>query len=289
MLGKGQIIAAVGLLLVSTSLAAFYKRRRFPDRQPLIPNPRFFAWWMIVVGLVVTEYLASNPHWGEITRVVGFLILSLMALNKFFQHLPNQVRLAARIACYVAAVLQFYWVFIKWYGFFVVFVPVFLFLYLPASGMMKDESSSPLLQMGSVHWILMTAVFCLSHAAYIVMLPNGVELLFFVLMITELADAVRMVLARSHVRAPVVASLSVAMAVGVAWVVGPVFTPLSDFHILLAGLVLGIAGTVGFRNIQSLREELKIDPGSPLERVESLAYTAPLFLHAYRYFNYPLG
>ena len=288
MLSETQIIVAVSLMLVVATTVTLGLRSRHPGRVPLVPPQRFLAWWLILAGLVITHILGSNPQYSFVPKVIGFTILSLLALRQFFSHLGTPLTRHTKIVCYLTAVAQYYLVFIKWYGFFVVFVPVFMFLYLPVSGMAKDKSSSPLLQLGAVHWILMTAIFCLSHAAYLAVLPNGPGLLSFVVIITELADAVRMLLARAKLHPAVSPILSVLTAILVAWIIGPAFTPLSFKHTMWAGLLLGIAGSIGYANISSLRKEIGIQQGGPLERVEALAYTAPIFLHAYRYLDYPV-
>ena len=288
MLSRTQIVVVVGLLLVAATVLNLALRNRDPGRVPLVPPQRFRAWWLIVTSLVFFHVLGQNPVLGPIPNILGFTLLSIFALRQFFAHLKTPLSRHTKMVCYLAALLQYYWVYIEWYGFFVVFVPVFLFLYLPVSDVNRDEAS-PLLQMGSVHWILMTAIFCLSHAAYLVVLPGGPGLVFYVVLITEFSDAVKMVLARSRGPEWLSPILSVAVALATAWIVGPAFTPLRTEHILLSGFVLGVAGVLGHMNISSLRKELGLQIGGPMERVESLAYTAPIFLHGYRYFDYPFN
>jgi phosphatidate cytidylyltransferase len=287
MLSKSQIIFAVGLLLIAATVLTLSLRSRYPGRVPLVPPQRFRAWWFIVIGLVFTHKVGTNPVLGHAPNILAFTLLSVLALRQFFSHMKTKLSNHTKLVCYLAAFLQYYWIHIEWYGFFVVFVPVFMFLYLPVSDMARDESS-PMLQIGSVHWILMTAIFCLSHAAFLVVFPGGPGLLFYVILITEFSDAVKMLLSRTEAPSWVSPVLSVAVAMGTAWIVGPAFTPLRIEHILLSGFVLGVAGVLGHMNISSLREELGLQVGGPMERVESLAYTAPIFLHGYRYFDYPI-
>ena len=286
MLSRTQIVVIVGLLLVGATVLSLALRSRDPGRVPLVPPQRFRAWWLIVISLIFFHKMGGHSVLGPLPNILGFTFLSIFALRQFFAHLKTPLSHHTKLVCYLAAFMQYYWVYIEWYGFFVVFVPVFLFLYLPVSDVNRDEAS-PLLQMGSVHWILMTAIFCLSHAAYLVVLPGGPGLLFYVVLITEFADAVKMVLSRSNAPHWLSPILSVTVALVTAWYVGPAFTSLHVEHILLSGFVLGVAGVLGHMNITSLRKELGLEVGGPMERVESLAYTAPIFLHGYRYFDYP--
>jgi phosphatidate cytidylyltransferase len=287
MLTKTQIIAAVGLVLIAATIITLALRSRYPGRVPLVPPQRFRAWWFIVIGLVFTHKMGTNPALGHAPNIIAFNFLSVLALRQFFAHMKTQLSNHTKMVCYLAAFLQYYWIYLEWYNFFVVFIPVFMFLYLPVSDVARD-GESPLLQIGSIHWILMTAIFCLSHGAFLVVYPNGPALLFYVILITEFSDAVKMLLSRTEAPHWVAPILSVVVAMGTAWMIGPAFTPLRPEHILLSGFVLGVAGVLGHMNISSLREELGLEVGGPMERVESLAYTAPIFLHGYRYFDYPL-
>lgn len=288
MMSKTQIIAGVGLLLLGATVLSQSLKKRYPDRIPLVPPQRFRAWWFIVLGLTMTHHLGSNPKLGNIPNLVSFALLSSLAMRQFMANLKTPLSKRTKFVCYLAVLLQYYWVYTEWYGFFVVFIPVFMFLYLPASGSFEKESATPVSEMASLHWAMMVAVFCLSHAAFLLDFPRGQGLLFFVVLLTEVADAVRLLLARNpagQTWSPVLSSLT---AIAVAWIVAPVFTPLSKEHIILAGLVLGVAGSIGNANIASISEEMGIERGGALERIESLAYTAPIFLHGYRYFDYPL-
>jgi phosphatidate cytidylyltransferase len=289
MLSKTQILAGVGLLLIGATILTISLKQRYPKRIPLVPPQRFRAWWFIVAGLVAANILGSNPKLGALPQLIGFGVLSLLATRQFLAHLKTPPTRHTKLVCYLAVLLQYYWIYVHWYGFFVVFIPVFMFLYLPVSGSFRKGADSPLMEAAALHWVLMTAVFCLSHAAFLLIFPHGRGLLFFVVLITEVADAARMLLARNELGRKYSPFFSSATAIAVAWVVAPAFTPLTPEHTVLAGLVLGVAGSIGNGNLSRISEEMGIERGGPLERIESLAYTAPIFLHGYRYFDYPIA
>jgi len=287
MMSKTQILVAVGLLLIGATTLSLSLKQRDPERTPLVPPQRFRAWWLIVAGLALTHVLGASTRFGTLPQLIGFGVLSLLATRQFLSHLQNPPTRHTKLACYLAVFLQYYWVYIHWYGFFVVFIPVFMFLYLPISGSLREKSGSPLLETAAMHWILMTAVFCMSHAGFLLILPGGKGLLFFLVLITEVADAVRMLLAQNRFGRQISPLLSSLAAITVAWIVAPAFTPLNPEHTILAGLVLGVAGSIGHANISRISDEMGLEHSGPMERMESLAYTAPIFLHGYRYFDYP--
>ena len=224
---------------------------------------------------------------GPLVSIGGFAFLSLVALREYLLHLPRKLTRETRLLCYLAVPLQFWWVKTDWYGMFVVFIPLFLFLYLPTTRSFTEQSEAPLADQAMLHWGLTTTVFCLSHAAYLMILPGGPGLLFFVTILTEVADATRILLCRTAGGRRIAPLLATLACLGAALFLGPQVTPLSTTHAGLAGLVLGVAGSIGNANITAVARELEVPPGGGLSRIESLAYTAPLFFHGYRYFYLP--
>jgi phosphatidate cytidylyltransferase len=174
---------------------------------------------------------------------------------------------------------------------FIVFIPVFYFLYLPTR---LAGTVHSLRQSAQVQWGLMATVFCVSHAAYLLVLDTapvgGAGLMLYVMFLTEMGEAVRLLASASNARLLVVLGLSLAVGGGLA----PWVTPLIPVHGLLCGFVLGLGGEIGSHRLQELRlalhlEEGPLPPGQGggLIRVIALTYTAPLFFHGFRYFYLP--
>lgn len=276
-----NVLLGVGGLLVGATVSALAWRRARPEADPLFPTQRLRAWWVMVA------VFALATAGGPAVSIAGFALLSLVALREFLLHLPRKLSKSTRLFCYLAVLVQYWWVQADWYGMFVVFVPVFLFLYLPTTDSFSGKSDAPLADQALLHWGMMTTVFCLSHAAYLMVLPKGPGLLFFVTVLTEVADSVRILLGRFPWGRQASPLLSTLAALATALLLGPSLTPLTLFHAGLAGFVLGLAGTIGNANITAVSRELEVPPGGGLSRIESLAYTAPLFFHGYRYFYLP--
>ncbi len=273
-----KVAIGIGALLVVTTLVTLLWSRWRPDAAPLFPKQRLRAWWTMVV--VFSLATVGGPN----VTIAGFALLSVVALREFLMHLPRPAGRGMLTLCYLLVLIQYWWVHIDWYGMFVIFIPVFVFLYLPTTRSLRRQEKTRMSDQSMLHWGLMTTVFCLSHAAYLMILPRGPGLLFFVTMVTEVADAIRILLSRSErgrMLSPVLSALAALLC---SAILGPTLTPLLFEHLVLAGLVLGVAGSLGHINISSVCEELDLKPGGGLSRIESLAYTAPLFFHGYRYF-----
>lgn len=276
-----SLVIGVGLLLVGATLLSLAWRRYRPDDSPLFPARRLRIWWTMIAVFALAK------TGGPTVTIVGFAFLSLVALREYLLHLPRALPASTRGVCYLCVPLQYWWILSDWYGMFVIFIPVFLFLYLPTTRSSSDERQTPLADQALLHWGMMMTVFCLSHAAYLMVLPNGPALLFVVTVLTEITDSVRLLLARTSwgLRwAPLLCSL---VATGTALALAPAATAIQPVHAALAGFVLGLACLLGHLNTSNISRELQVAPEGGLERIESLAYTAPLFFHGYRYFYLP--
>jgi len=268
---------------------------------------RIRSWW-IILGLFAVAILG-----GRITAVVFFAFVSFLALKEYLTVVPT--RRADRTLlfyCYLAIPLQYWWVGTQWYGMFIIFVPVYMFLFLPIHMVVTGEPKGFLRAAGTIHWGLMSTVFSLSHAAYLMMLPApgagrsaGAALVLFLIVLTEFNDVFQYLWGRSLGKRRIVPAVSpnktwagfaggVATTSVVAWLVGPYLTPMDRIGSAVAGLIIGVAGFFGDVAMSALKRDLNIKDtseyipghGGVLDRIDSLTYTAPLFFHYIRYFFY---
>lgn len=260
------VLMGVGLVLVLVSLLAWWLGPAYAGFRA-----RLKAWWMMAFTFLVVNRIHPS------LSLLGFAALSGVALREYLRRvdeLPSWLRYLA----YATIPAQYYWVWLGWYGMFIVFIPVYLFLYLP--GLSVRQSAL-------IHWGLMMTVFCLSHAAFLLQFPGGPGLLLFVMLLTELGEGCRLLLPDRPWRAP----LLVGVTGAASWLLFPYLTPLTLAHGLLAGVSLGVMGELGQRRLLAVRQALELaegplppGQGGGLVRILSLTFTAPLFLHGYRYF-----
>ncbi len=262
---KTVLIATGVVLLLATGLGKWLGPEHAAFRV------RLKAWWIMAISFAIINLL--HPA----LSLVGFASLSFIALREYLNRIAD-LRPWIRYLAYATVPVQYAWIYINWYGMFIVFIPVYLFLFLPGGSVR---------QAALIHWGLMVTVFCLSHAAFLLKLPGGPGLMLFVVLLTEMGEGVRLLLPDRVWRPAVLTALSTA----VACLLGPRLTPLSPVHTLLAGAGLGVMGEMGQRRLGGLREALELETGplppgqgGGLIRILTLTFTAPLFLHAYRYF-----
>lgn len=300
-------LAGIFALLVSASLIIRQLQRRHPQRDLSELSARMKSWW-VMVGVFATAITLSP---GLALFFLGFV--SFLALKEYLSLIPTR-RADRRVLfwAYLAIPVQYYWVAIGWYGTFIIFIPVYLFLFLPLRMVTLGETAGFLHAAGSLHWGLMLTVFNLSHLAYLLVLPEatnpaggGAGLVLFLMFLTQFNDVMQYVWGKAFGRHRIIPKVSpnktwegfiggVATTTLLAWVLAPLLTPLSGWQAPAAGLLIGLAGFTGDVNLSALKRDLGVkDSGSLipghggiLDRLDSLTFTAPLFFHFLYYLHY---
>lgn len=294
-------------LLILASLVIRLLKHRHPERDDTELAARMRSWW-VMVGVFATA-IALSPTLSLI--FLGFV--SFLALKEYLSLIPTR-HADRRVLfwAYLAIPIQFYWVAIGWYGTFIIFIPVYLFLFLPLRMVTIGETAGFLHAAGSLHWGLMLTVFNLSHLAYLLVLPEAVNpagggpgLVLFLMFLTQFNDVMQYVWGKAFGRHQIIPQVSpkktwegfvggVATTTLLAWLLAPLMTPLTGWQAPAAGLLIGLSGFIGDVNISALKRDLGVkDSGSLipghggiLDRVDSLTFTAPLFFHFLYYLHY---
>lgn len=289
-----------GILVVASGVIALLKRLK-PDRDFGELQQRVQTWWIMVIIFTVAMMVSRT------VSLVFFAFVSFLALKEYLSLIP--VRRADRrplFWAYLAIPVQYYWVWAEWYGMFIVFIPVFCFLLLPVRMLLIGETEGYLRASGTLQWGLMTTVFSLSHAAFVLILRErddpevaaGPGLMLYLVVLTQLNDVAQYIWGKSFGRARITPTVSpkktwagflggVATTTLLAALLGPVLTPMDYVQSAIAGVIIGVGGFFGDINLSALKRDLGIkDTGSLLpghggilDRVDSLTYTAPLFFH----------
>jgi phosphatidate cytidylyltransferase len=244
--------------------------------------------------------------------------VSTLALREYLSLIPPRAADGRILSLVYASIpLQYLWIYWEWYGMFIIFIPVYLFLLIPAQFVLMGVTSGFVQSTSALHWGLMTTVFSISHAAYLLVLEPGktprwptnetipsatvvagAGLLLFLVLLTELNDILQYVWGKSFGRAKVTPQVSpnktwagflggVATTTLLAALLGPQLTFMDWQHSMLGGLLIGLAGFAGDLSISAVKRDLGVKDsgttlpghGGILDRIDSLTYTAPLFFH----------
>src|SRR5690625_7245742 len=76
---------------------------------------------------------------------------------------------------YLAIPVHYYWVYAEWYGMFIIFIPVYLFLFIPTRMLLVGETEGFIRSAARYHWAVGATVFCLSHIPYLLVLASSVH------------------------------------------------------------------------------------------------------------------
>lgn len=212
---------------------------------------------------------------------------------------------------YLSIPLQYYWISIGWYGMFIIFIPVYMFLYLPMMAVLVGETKGFIRSAGIIHWALMLTVFCVSHMAYLLALPSlnpmagSIGMVLFLITLTQFNDVCQYVWGKSFGKHKIVPKVSpnktwqgflggVATTVIASYFLAPYLTPLNAIQGIGAGLIIAISGFIGDLVMSSVKRDLRIKDtsqlipghGGILDRMDSLMFTTPLFFHFIYYLYY---
>ena len=303
MWASAGIFAALAVATAGTSTLASWRPQR--DYRELLD--RVWTWWLMIGVFAVALLL------GRTAMLIFLGLVSFLALKEYLSVIPTR-RADRRVLlwAYLAIPVQYYWVGTEWYGMFVIFIPIYMFLLLPLPMLIIGETQGFLKAIGTLHWGLMATVFSVSHAAFLLVLPisgnpigGGPGLLLFLLILTESNDVAQFVWGKVLGRHKVIPKVSpgktweglvggVATTTAMSCALAPWLTPLSLPHSLVVGLLLGVAGFVGDVTISAIKRDLGIKDsgtmlpghGGILDRLDSLTYTAPVFFHYVRFFYF---
>lgn len=307
---KPNVAWALGglfLILLSASLIVYLLGRRYPDKPWDELRRRVKSWWIMVSVFSLAMLLGSR------LSLAFFAFVSFLAFKEYLSLIPT--RRADRRAlfwAYLCIPAQYTWVGMGWYGMFIIFIPVYAFLFLPMRMVMIGETQHFLRAAGTLHWGLMSTVFSLSHLSFLLALPEagnpsagGAGLVLYLAFLTEFNDVAQYVWGKLLGRRKIVPKVSpnktwegflggVATSMACAVLLAPWLTPLSLPHALAAGLLIAVAGFIGDVVISAVKRDIGVkDSGSLLpghggilDRIDSLTYTAPLFFHFVRYFYF---
>jgi phosphatidate cytidylyltransferase len=298
------VLAGIVALLTVASLLGYALERRATKPESIATvrnlNARTRSWWVMV--LVVGGAILL----GHTTTVVLFAILSFMALREFWTLTPSRRgdHYALFLSFFVVLPYHYYLLGTEWYGMFIIFIPVYAFLLLPAVATLMGDTNEFLARSAKVQWGLMLTVFSISHAPALLMLDTGVPsalLIVYLIIVVQLSDVFQYVwgkLIGKHRFSPNISpNKTIEGLVGgglSAILVGTLLhrmTPFSPLQAAAVSTVIVVAGFFGGFVLSAIKRDLKAKDwgyiieghGGVLDRVDSLTFAAPLFFHVTRY------
>ncbi len=294
------------LLLVSTGLV-----KAMQLAKPLANYTELFnriqSWWLMA-GFFFCS-LIIHPD----LSIVLFAVTSFLALKEYFTLIHTRIE-DHRVLfwAFLAIPIQYWLVKIHWLAVFLIFIPVYMFLFIPCRLVMTGKTEGIVTSMSKIQWGLMAFVFCISHIAYLLNLPampvipgGGKALVLYLVFLTEMNDVAQYIWGKSLGKTAIVPTISPKKTL--AGLVGGVLTTvvlaialrfLSGFDLyfaVLSGVLIALSGFMGDLVVSAIKRDTGVKDsgalipghGGMLDRIDSLTYSAPLFFHFVSYMFYP--
>ena len=295
-----------GVLVIASVLVRLLRRAR-PDADFKELGQRVRSWW-IMVGVFSLALLFDRT-----VSLAFFCLVSILAFREYVSLVPTrEADRRVLLWAYVAIPIQYLWIWDNWFGMFIIWIPVYVFLFLPARMVLIGETKGFLRAAGTIHWGLMTTVFSVSHVAFLLVLTTpgsparaGPGLVLYLVLLTQCNDVAQFIWGKSFGRHKIVPRVSpnktvegfvggLVTTTALAWALAPWLTPLTTVQSIASGVLIGLSGFIGDVVISSLKRDIGTKDsgtllpghGGLLDRLDSLTYTAPLFFHFIRYLHY---
>jgi len=298
------LFGGIAAVLTAASLIGFVLRFRFAQ-SPVVYNlnARIKAWWVMVALIAVALAL------GKAGVITLFAIASFAALREFLTltHTRRGDHLALAAAFFVVLPLQYYLIWIEWYGLYSILIPVYVFLLLPIVAALRGDTTHFMRRIAEVQWGLMISVYCVSHVPALLTLhiPGFADrkllLIAFLILVAQSSDVLQYVWGKLFGRHQIAPSLSPSKTVegfvgGVAsatllgaalwWI-----TPFSPWQAAVMALVINLMGFCGGLVMSAIKRDRGVKDwgqmieghGGMLDRLDSVVFAAPIFFHLTRY------
>jgi len=293
----------LGVLIAASVVGFVLARQKGPSPSISNFNSRTVAWWVMVLVLAAVFYI------GKTSVVVLFAGLSAVALYEFTILTESRRSDTASLVAGFAVVLplQFYLVWIEWYGLFAVLIPVYAFLLLPVIATFRGETAYFMSRIAELQWGLMIAVFCLSHVPALMTLTiagyegRDILLIAFLIIVVQSSDVLQYVWGKLLGKHKIAPSLSPSKTVegflgGVAsaTLIGTLLwwiTPFNPLQAAAVSLMLTLMGFFGGLVMSAIKRDRGVKDwgyiikghGGVLDRLDSIVFAAPIYFHVIRY------
>jgi phosphatidate cytidylyltransferase len=305
------LFVGIGGVLVVASLVGYALKAFVAKGQPhpVIDNlnARIKAWWVMVL------VIGFSFLFGKIGVILLFLFISFAAMREFmsltYSRSADYMALAA--AFFIVLPLQYFLIYVGWYGLYSIMIPVYAFLVLPCLEVVAGDTKRFLERTAKIQWGLMICVFCISHVPALLTLnipgydDRNLLLIAFLVIVVQSSDVLQYVWGKltgktklapevspSKTVEGLVGGVLSATALGAAlfWI-----TPFNPWQAALMAFAINVMGVFGGLVMSAIKRDRGVKDwghlieghGGMLDRLDSVVFAAPVFFHLVRYFWTP--
>jgi phosphatidate cytidylyltransferase len=300
------VFALAGVLAIASLISLILRLRAGPQPNSVLDNlsARIKAWWVMII-LLGAAFLA-----GRHAVVMLFAFVSFAALREFITLTTTHRadHFALFMSFFVVLPMQYWLVWTDWYGFFTILIPVYAFLVLPIAAVVFGDAKNFLARTAETQWGLMISVYCISHVPALLTLDipgyrgRNALLVVFLLIVVQSSDVLQYVWGKLLGRRKIAPDLSPSKTVegfigGVACatILGACLwrmTPFRPWQAAGMALIVTMMGFLGGLVMSAIKRDRGVKDwghlieghGGMLDRLDSVAFSAPIFFHLTRYF-----
>jgi len=295
-----------GILIALTVLGEILRAREEPGfNNPVLDTymTRVQSWW----GMVA--FVGAALLLGKVGVMVLFAFASFAALREVLT-LTAKARadhLSLALAFFVVLPLQYVFVAMEWTGLYMVFIPVYAFLFLPIVSALRGNPERYLVRVAETQWALMIAVFCVSLVPALMSLDidgygdRSLLLIAFLVMVVQFGDLLEYFFGRRIGRTRIAPGLSpktwegLIMGVASAAIIGSMLAWITPFGVLGAALMAAVSSLVGMlgslvvaaiKRDRGVKDWSHLIPGQGgfVDQLDSVIFAAPIFYQLTVYF-----
>jgi len=301
---------AFGVLVVASLIGALLKWRIAGGHKHAVIdnlNSRIKAWWVMVllIGLSVL--------FGRAGVILLFAFISFAALREYITLAYTRAgdHMALALMFYVALPMQYFLIWIEWYGLYSIFIPVHIFLVLPILSTLSGDTNRFLERTAKMQWGLMICVFCISHLPALTTLEipgfegRNLLLIIYLIVVVQGSDVLQYVWGKLLGKRKVAPELSpsktwegLILGVASATLLGASLywiTPFTPWQSALISLAICAMGFLGGLVMSAIKRDRGVKDwgsmieghGGMLDRLDSVVFAAPMFFHVIRYWWVP--
>jgi phosphatidate cytidylyltransferase len=293
-------------LLTFASLLFFVVGKIKPNANLKELKDRTKSWWVMAIVFICATLINTTISYFAIA-LLSFIAFRELYSVLGFRHTDRR----AIFWAFLSIPIQYYLAYIGWYGAYIIFIPIVMFLFLPLRLVLKGDTAGITKSMSTLHWILMLTVFGISHMAYLLSLPEiegfasgGRGLLLFLVFLTEINDVMQFTWGKIFGKHKIIPKVSpnktwegfiggVVSTTIIGYFLG-FLTPLNVNQVVFVSFMIAISGFFGDIVMSSIKRDIGVKDmastipghGGVLDRIDSLAYAAPVFFHIIYYIAY---
>jgi phosphatidate cytidylyltransferase len=297
------LILAVGLLVAA---GAVLVGLRWGLRKQVDHAWRAYLGWLLIVPLLCVSIVL-----GRATTIAFFTLLAVFGFKEFARATGLYSDWIMTGTVYLGIIATGIVSFINdptdgrpgWYGLFMA-LPVYVIAAIIIIPIARNQPRGQLQAMALAIVGYLYFGWMFGHLAFLANARHAYSYLLYLLLAVELNDVAAYTCGKLFGKHPLRSNISpnktwegslgaLAISLLLPWLLHFTFPHFTVFDCLLAGLIVGIGGQLGDLAISVIKRDLGIKDmgaaipghGGILDRIDSLIYVAPLFLHMVRYFH----